>query len=94
MPVAEFAGGFGWGYDGVNLFAPSRLYGRPADLRAFVDAAHRLGLAVILDVVYNHFGPVGNFIREFSPYVPRPERRVGRGHQLRRPVLGPTCVSS
>jgi maltooligosyltrehalose trehalohydrolase len=68
MPVADFAGRFGWGYDGVNLFAPSRLYGTPDDLRALVDAAHRLGLGVILDVVYNHFGPDGNYLGEFSPH--------------------------
>jgi len=67
MPVADFPGRFGWGYDGVNLFAPSRLYGTPADLRAFVDRAHALGLGVILDVVYNHLGPDGNFLREFTP---------------------------
>ena len=67
MPVAEFEGRFGWGYDGVDLFAPSRLYGRPDDLRRFVDAAHALGLAVILDVVYNHLGPAGNYLRLFSP---------------------------
>ncbi len=66
MPVADFPGRFGWGYDGVNLFAPTRLYGRPDDFRAFVDAAHRAGLGVILDVVYNHLGPDGNFLREFS----------------------------
>jgi maltooligosyltrehalose trehalohydrolase len=68
MPVADFAGRFGWGYDGVNLFAPSRLYGTPDDLRALVDAAHRLELGVILDVVYNHFGPDGNYLAQFSPY--------------------------
>ena len=67
MPVADFAGRFGWGYDGVNLYAPSRLYGRPDDLRCFVDCAHQLGLAVILDVVYNHLGPSGNFLYQFSP---------------------------
>jgi maltooligosyltrehalose trehalohydrolase len=67
MPIAEFAGRFGWGYDGVNWFAPSRLYGPPDAVRAFVDHAHRLGLAVILDVVYNHFGPVGNYALEFAP---------------------------
>ena len=66
MPVAEFPGTFGWGYDGVNLFAPTRLYGKPDDLRAFVDHAHSLGLAVILDVVYNHFGPDGNYLKQFS----------------------------
>ena len=60
MPVADFPGRFGWGYDGVDLFAPSHLYGTPDDLRAFVDRAHSLGLGVILDVVYNHFGPDGN----------------------------------
>jgi len=66
MPIADFPGNFGWGYDGVNLFAPTHLYGTPDDLRAFVDRAHSLGLAVILDVVYNHFGPDGNYIRMFS----------------------------
>ena len=66
MPVADFAGEFGWGYDGVNLFAPTRLYGTPEDLRAFIDVAHSLGLGVILDVVYNHFGPEGNYLRVFS----------------------------
>ena len=67
MPVSEFDGRFGWGYDGVDLFAPSHLYGRPDDFRRFVDAAHDCGIAVILDVVYNHFGPVGNYLRTFSP---------------------------
>ena len=66
MPVAEFAGRFGWGYDGVLQFAPTRLYGRPDDMRRFVDRAHALGLGVIVDVVYNHFGSVGNYLREFS----------------------------
>jgi maltooligosyltrehalose trehalohydrolase len=67
MPIADFGGGFGWGYDGVDLYAPSRLYGTPDDLRAFVDRAHALGLGVILDVVYNHLGPDGNYLSEFSP---------------------------
>ncbi len=67
MPVADFCGRFGWGYDGVNVFAPARLYGTPADFRAFVDRAHALGLGVILDVVYNHIGPDGNYLKEFSP---------------------------
>jgi maltooligosyltrehalose trehalohydrolase len=66
MPIAEFDGRFGWGYDGVDPFAPSHLYGRPDDLRAFVDRAHAVGIGVILDVVYNHFGPVGNYLRAFS----------------------------
>jgi maltooligosyltrehalose trehalohydrolase len=67
MPIAEFPGNFGWGYDGVCLFAPSHLYGSPDDVRAFVNRAHALGLMVILDVVYNHFGPDGNYLRQFSP---------------------------
>src|SRR5437762_5150724 len=66
MPIADFPGKFGWGYDGVNLFAPSHLYGTPDDLRAFIDRAHSLGLGVILDVVYNHFGPDGNYLAGFS----------------------------
>lgn len=66
MPVADFPGRFGWGYDGVNMFAPTRLYGEPDDFRRFVDRAHALGLGVILDVVYNHLGPDGNYLREFS----------------------------
>jgi maltooligosyltrehalose trehalohydrolase len=66
MPIADFPGNFGWGYDGVDLFAPYHLYGTPDDLRSFVNRAHSIGLAVILDVVYNHFGPDGNYIRIFS----------------------------
>jgi maltooligosyltrehalose trehalohydrolase len=66
MPVNEFNGPFGWGYDGVNLFAPTRLYGEPDALRHFIDRAHALGLGVILDVVYNHFGPSGNYLSHFS----------------------------
>eukprot|EP00475_Leptophrys_vorax_P021405 TRINITY_DN29136_c0_g1_i3.p1 TRINITY_DN29136_c0_g1~~TRINITY_DN29136_c0_g1_i3.p1 ORF type:complete len:247 (-),score=3.40 TRINITY_DN29136_c0_g1_i3:46-705(-) len=66
MPVAEFAGQFGWGYDGVNLFAPTRLYGSPDEMRSFVDRAHALGIGVILDVVYNHLGPDGNYLSFFS----------------------------
>jgi len=67
MPIADFPGSFGWGYDGVDLFAPTRLYGRPDDLRRFINTAHELGIGVILDVVYNHFGPDGNYLTEFSP---------------------------
>jgi maltooligosyltrehalose trehalohydrolase len=66
MPVADFPGRFGWGYDGVNLFAPTRLYGDPEDLRRFVDEAHACRLAVILDVVYNHLGPDGNYLKLFA----------------------------
>jgi maltooligosyltrehalose trehalohydrolase len=67
MPVAEFTGRFGWGYDGVDLYAPTRLYGTPDDFRRFVDSAHQLGLGVILDVVYNHLGPDGNYLKAFTP---------------------------
>jgi maltooligosyltrehalose trehalohydrolase len=67
MPVADFGGARNWGYDGVALFAPSRVYGTPDAFRRFVDAAHAHGLAVILDVVYNHLGPEGAYIHAFSP---------------------------
>lgn len=66
MPVAAFPGAFGWGYDGVALFAPASQYGAPDDLRAFIDAAHRMSIGVILDVVYNHLGPDGNYLACFS----------------------------
>jgi maltooligosyltrehalose trehalohydrolase len=66
MPVADFPGAFGWGYDGVGLYAPVALYGEPDDFRRFVDDAHRAGLAVILDVVYNHVGPDGNYLKQYS----------------------------
>jgi maltooligosyltrehalose trehalohydrolase len=68
MPLATFPGKFGWGYDGVSWFAPTQLYGEPDDFRALVDAAHQLQLGVILDVVYNHFGPSGNYAPTFSPH--------------------------
>jgi maltooligosyltrehalose trehalohydrolase len=66
MPVVEFPGRFNWGYDGVALFAPPHLYGTPDDFRFFVDTAHGLGLAVILDVVYNHLGPDGCYLPHFA----------------------------
>jgi maltooligosyltrehalose trehalohydrolase len=68
MPVVEFPGRRGWGYDGVYLFAPHRAYGSPDDLKRFVDACHARGLAAILDVVYNHLGPDGNYLGHFGPY--------------------------
>jgi maltooligosyltrehalose trehalohydrolase len=68
MPVAEFPGERGWGYDGVNLFAPHHAYGGPEGLKRLVNACHRHGLAVILDVVYNHLGPSGNYLPQFGPY--------------------------
>jgi maltooligosyltrehalose trehalohydrolase len=68
MPVAEFSGAHGWGYDGVDLFAPHHVYGTPDDLKHLVDACHAHGLAVLLDVVYNHLGPAGNYLSRFGPY--------------------------
>ena len=68
MPVAEFSGDRGWGYDGVHLYAPHHAYGGPDGLKRLVDAAHGTGLAVLLDVVYNHLGPEGNHLRSYGPY--------------------------
>ncbi|MBO0692994.1 MAG: malto-oligosyltrehalose trehalohydrolase [Acidimicrobiaceae bacterium] len=68
MPVAEFPGVRGWGYDGVDLWSPHHAYGGPEGLKRLVDAAHARGLAVVLDVVYNHLGPSGNYLAEFGPY--------------------------
>ncbi len=68
MPVAEFSGERGWGYDGVDLFAPHHAYGGPEGLKRLVDAAHAAGIGVIIDVVYNHLGPAGSHLREFGPY--------------------------
>ena len=68
MPVAEFPGRRGWGYDGVSLYAPHHAYGGPDGLKRLVDAAHARGLGVIMDVVYNHLGPDGNYLPEFGPY--------------------------
>jgi len=74
MPVAEFPGRYGWGYDGTALFAVTEKYGGPDGLKRFVNACHQRGLAVLLDVVYNHFGPVGNYTTKFGPYL------TGRHH--------------
>ena len=68
MPLAEFPGRWNWGYDGVCLYAPNHNYGSPAELHAFIQACHKRGLAVILDVVYNHLGPEGNYLNQFGPY--------------------------
>jgi maltooligosyltrehalose trehalohydrolase len=68
MPVVEFSGDSGWGYDGVDLYAPHHAYGTPDDLKTFVNACHSRGLAVLLDVVYNHLGPSGNYLIRFGPY--------------------------
>lgn len=69
LPVAEFGGRHGWGYDGVSLFAPHHAYGGPDGLKRLIDAAHGHGLGVIADVVYNHLGPAGNYLPEFGPYL-------------------------
>ena len=68
MPVAEFSGDRGWGYDGADLFAPHHVYGGPPGLKRLVDACHSARIGVVIDVVYNHLGPVGNFLSEFGPY--------------------------
>jgi maltooligosyltrehalose trehalohydrolase len=68
MPLATFPGRRGWGYDGVDLFAPFPAYGTPSELAGFVRACHALGLAVLLDVVYNHLGPDGNYLAQYGPY--------------------------
>jgi maltooligosyltrehalose trehalohydrolase len=67
MPINGFPGKFGWGYDGVCLFAPTALYGQPNEAKLFIDECHQAGIAVILDVVYNHVGPDGNYLAFFSP---------------------------
>jgi len=67
MPLADFPGRWNWGYDGVLPYAPDSVYGRPEDLKALIDAAHRRGLMVFLDVVYNHFGPEGNYLHRIAP---------------------------
>ena len=69
MPVNAFSGRSGWGYDGVDLYAPHEAYGGPEALKHLVDTCHQKGLAVILDVVYNHFGPEGNYLEHFGPYL-------------------------
>ncbi|HEX4310312.1 MAG TPA: malto-oligosyltrehalose trehalohydrolase [Acidobacteriaceae bacterium] len=74
MPVNAFPGVQGWGYDGVDLFAPHQPYGDPDSLKRFIDAAHAQGLAVLLDVVYNHLGPSGNYLGKFGPYFTHSHR--------------------
>jgi maltooligosyltrehalose trehalohydrolase len=88
MPVAEFAGRFGWGYDGVDLYAPTHLYGEPDHLREFVNRAHELGVGVILDVVYNHLGPDGNYLSDFSAdyFNPRYQNDWGQALNFEGPA--------
>ncbi len=82
MPIADFPGKFGWGYDGVQLYAPASIYGTPDDMRAFVDRAHSLGIGVILDVVYNHIGPDGNYLSKFSPFYFTKKHRTDWGEAI------------
>jgi maltooligosyltrehalose trehalohydrolase len=91
MPVAEFPGRFGWGYDGVALFAPTRVYGTPDDLRRFVDCAHAVGLGVILDVVYNHLGPDANYLGAFAAeyFTDRYANEWGEAVNFDGPDAGP-----
>jgi malto-oligosyltrehalose trehalohydrolase len=79
MPVADFPGRRGWGYDSVLLFAPDAAYGTPGDLKRFVDEAHRRGLMVLLDVVYNHFGPEGNYLPAYAPQFFNPAHQTPWG---------------
>jgi maltooligosyltrehalose trehalohydrolase len=79
MPVSDFAGRRNWGYDGVFPFAPDSSYGRPEDLKALVQSAHARGLTVLLDVVYNHFGPEGNYLKLYAPQFFTPRHRTPWG---------------
>jgi malto-oligosyltrehalose trehalohydrolase len=82
MCVADFAGNRNWGYDGVLLYAPDSAYGRPEDMKAFIDRAHALGIMIILDVVYNHFGPEGDFIAHYFPEICSNSHQTPWGHAL------------
>ena len=86
MPVGAFPGTRNWGYDGVILFAPHHTYGRPEELKRLVEACHQRGLSAILDVVYNHFGPEGNYLGHYAPsfFTERHHTPWGRRDQLRR----------
>jgi maltooligosyltrehalose trehalohydrolase len=79
MPVAHFSGERGWGYDGVLHYAPHSAYGTPEDMKAFIDAAHSFGIMVLLDVVYNHFGPEGNYLHRYAPSFFRDDRQTPWG---------------
>ena len=97
MPVADFAGWRNWGYDGVLPFAPARPYGAPDQLKALIDAAHERGLMMFLDVVYNHFGPDGNYLGQYAPqfFTDRHHTPWGAAIDFTQPVgtriLHPQC---
>jgi malto-oligosyltrehalose trehalohydrolase len=82
MPLADFAGSRNWGYDGVLWYAPDSAYGRPDDLKTLIDEAHLRGLMVFLDVVYNHFGPVGNYLHRYAPQFFTTRHRTPWGHAI------------
>jgi malto-oligosyltrehalose trehalohydrolase len=90
MPLADFPGRWNWGYDGVFLYAPDSTYGEPDDFKAFVDAAHARGIMVLLDVVYNHFGPEGNYLPSYAPdfFTERHQTAWGEGINFD----GPSCL--
>lgn len=92
MPVNDFPGKWDWGYDGVALYAPDSVYGRPEDLKALVDAAHGLGLMVFLDVVYNHFGPEGNYLHAYARRFFNPERHTPWGAAINFDAEGSRVV--
>ena len=96
MPIADFPGRRNWGYDGVLPFAPDASYGAPDDLKALVVAAHARGLMVLLDVVYNHFGPEGNYLHAYAPqfFTDAPRTPWGDGDRLRRRRKARSCASS
>ena len=94
MPVAEFAGIRNWGYDGVLPYAPHRRYGRPDDLKRLVDEAHRLGLMMLLDVVYNHFGPEGNYLHAYAPQFFTSRHRTPWGEAINFDGEGSPVVRS
>jgi maltooligosyltrehalose trehalohydrolase len=95
MPLADYAGRRNWGYDGVLWYAPESRYGRPEDLKALVDAAHERGLMVFLDVVYNHFGPEGNYLGQYAPeFFGDAHTPWGSAIDLRRPEVRAFAVEN
>jgi maltooligosyltrehalose trehalohydrolase len=82
MPIGDFPGGRNWGYDGVLPYAPDEAYGTPDDLRFLIDEAHARGLMVFLDVVYNHFGPDGNYLAQYAPHFFRSDRKTPWGDAI------------
>ena len=94
MPVAAFPGQHGWGYDGVDLWAVHEPYGGPDGLKRFVDACHARGLAVVLDVVYNHLGPSATTWPSSGRTSPTAHDPVGSGGEPRRPGLATRCAAS